>query len=101
MDVLSILVGVAIFVQLVMLYVLMDIATSLRIERRYRLDLEVLTRRNWFKVRGYRFPEGHNCVCSEDGPCMTHYHIYQRWCSGATEADDIGFDIATRLKNNP
>ena len=52
MDVSIILVGVAILVQLVMLYVLMDIATSLRIERRYRLDLEVLTRRNWFKAQG-------------------------------------------------
>ena len=99
MDGSIIAVGVAILVQLVMLYVLMDIATSLRIERRYRLDLEVLTRRNWFKAQGYGFPGVHNCVCSEDGgPCMTHYRFYQRWRSGATEADDIGYEIAARLK---
>ena len=98
MDVLSILVGVAILVQLVMLCFLISIATSLSIERRDRADRDALIRRAWFKERGYKFASAGDCVCSEDGPCMTHYRLYYRWRSGATEADDIGYDIAARLK---
>ncbi|HEY5869357.1 MAG TPA: hypothetical protein VI542_27970 [Candidatus Tectomicrobia bacterium] len=97
MDVSIILVGVAILIQLVMLYVLMDIATSLRIERRYRLDREVLLRRLWFRAHGQYIKEPH-CECSQESPCMGHYRFYQRWCSGATEADVIGNAITVRLK---
>ena len=97
MDVLSILVGVLILVGLVMLYVLMDIATSLRIERqvspRSRSPLATpLVQSAW------AIHERPHCECSQESPCMGHYQFYHRWCSGATEADNIGNAITVRLK---